>query len=195
MASSSSTLTCRIGYRLAPPWTIYIRFQSPDSALDPVQTCAVRRVEIDIVAFVAARWRSVESPPVGVGRVHLPGLDRAAARLSERSRQSRRRGPSPSRPPLILRQRLVALVWILRQLVDAHGSSSGRSSPVLIPRRRTRPAIEPRHAPAHRPDAGVNPASRRSGRLLFLSRPSTGSACALNLSAVDDQDGPGRSSG
>ncbi len=169
---------------------LYTAFDHPESALDPIQI--VRRHprvhDREIVAFIAAGlafgrvasvMASVEAvcrvlgpSPAEFVRTFDPGRDGAALR------------------PLVHRwtrgEDLVALLWILRTLVERHGSLEGGFAEGVEPGAAdVSAAIERFSARARAVD--VRPAYGRrvradAGVHYFFSRPSTGSACKrINL--------------
>lgn len=168
---------------------LYAGFNHPESALDPVQV--VRRypdlADREIVAFVTAGLafgrvasviNSVESLCAAMGpgpaafvRAFEPGrTDRAIRRLGHR---------------WIRGEDLVALLWILRVLLDTHGSLERAFAGGLeADCQHVGEALERFSAGVRAMD--LRPAYRtvpvRPGVFSFFARPSTGSACKrLNL--------------
>jgi uncharacterized protein (TIGR02757 family) len=168
---------------------LYESFNHPESALDPIQI--VRRYarpdDRELVGFVAAGlafgrvasvMASVEAvcaafgpSPAAFVRTFDPGRDGTALRqIGHRWTRG---------------QDLVALVWILRRLIDMHGSLEGALSAGLEPGHAdVEVALERFAAVARtidlRPAYGRVP--RQPGAHYFFARPSTGSACKrLNL--------------
>jgi len=169
---------------------LYESFNAPESALDPIQI--VRRYprvdDREIVGFIAAglafgRVASVMASIEAVCAV-LGGRPGKAVRAFEPGRDGE------ALRPLVHRwtrgHDLVALVWVLRQMIERHGSleqafAAGldRDAPDVGP------AIERFSAEARAVD--LRPAYGRRvpanpGVNYFFSRPSTGSACKrINL--------------
>ena len=168
---------------------LYTGFDRPDSAVDPIQI--VRRYERvedrELVAFIAAglafgRVASVMASIEGVCRVLGPSPAAFVRAFDPRLHGS---------PLRLLGHRwtrgrdFVAMIWMLRQVIDAHGSLEAcfalGNDPAAAD---VGPAIEAFSARARaldfRPAYGRLP--KAPGVLYFLSRPSTGSACKrLNL--------------
>ena len=168
---------------------LYAGFDRPDSAVDPIQI--VRRYDRledrELVAFIAAglafgRMASVMTSIEGVCRVLG-----AAPAVFVRRFEPRAHGDALR----LLSHRwtrgrdFVAMIWMLRQLIEAHGSLEAcfaRGHDPGAPD--VAPSIEAFSARARaldfRPAYGRVP--KTPGVLYFLSRPSTGSACKrLNL--------------
>jgi uncharacterized protein (TIGR02757 family) len=170
--------------------TLYAGFNRPNAALDPIQIVSrYERVDDrEIVAFVAAglafgRVGSVMASVEAVCRVlgphpaayvrHFRPEQHAAPLLSLVHRWTRGRD-------------LAALVYVLRQLVERHGSLEQAFAAGVDPRAPDfGPAIERFSSLAR--DVGLRPAygprvPDRPGVHYFFSRPSTGAACKrLNL--------------
>ena len=168
---------------------LYQSFDHPESALDPIQI--VRRYaavdDREIVAFVAAG--------LAFGRVAsvMASVEAMCARL----------GPSPAAfvrafepardaaafTPIVHRWTrgadLAGLVWILKTLIDRHGSLERAFARGLdISAADVEPALEAFSAEARAVDLRpiYGRAKRTPGAHYFFSRPSTGSACKrLNL--------------
>jgi uncharacterized protein (TIGR02757 family) len=168
---------------------LYAGFNRPESALDPIQI--VRRYERlddrEVVGFVAAG--------LAFGRVAsvMASIEVVCAVLG-RSPASFVRGFDPARDGRPLRSvvhrwtrgdDLVALLWTLRHVLDAHGSLERAFAVGLDPAAAdVGGAIERFSALARAVDCrqayGRRPAS--PGVHYFFSRPSTGAACKrLNL--------------
>ena len=169
---------------------LYTSFDHPESALDPIQI--VRRYprteDREIVAFVAAglafgRVASVMASVDAVCRVMGPS-PAAFVRAFEPSRQGA--------PLVALGHRwirgvdLVALLWILRELVQAHQSLERAFAKGLAgPAADVGGAIESFSSAARAVD--LRPAYGRRipaapGTYYFFSRPSSGGACKrINL--------------
>src|SRR6187399_883145 len=169
---------------------LYGSFNAPESALDPIQI--VRRYprvdDREIVGFIAAG--------LAFGRVAsvMASIEAVCAVLGDRPARTVR-AFDPGRDgdrlrPLVHRWTrgadLVALVWVLRQMIERHGSieqafAAGLDDGAMD----VGPAIE-RFSdearamdlrPAYGPRVPVNP-----GVCYFFVRPSTGSACKrINL--------------
>jgi len=168
---------------------LYASFNHPDSAFDPIQV--VRRYERlddrEVVAFVAAglafgRVASVVQSIESVCRVMGP-----TPGAFVRSFDPRRDG-APLRAIVHRWTRgpdFIALLWILRSLIEEHGSLERSFASGVDPEARdVGPALERFSAAARavdlRPAYGRRP--RAPGVYYFFSRPSTGSACKrLNL--------------
>jgi uncharacterized protein (TIGR02757 family) len=168
---------------------LYSSFNRPDSALDPVQI--VRRYDRlddrEAIAFLAAG--------LAFGRVAsvMASIETVAIALGSAPGQFVRRfdpdRDAASIRPIVHRwtrgDDLVALLWILRQLIDRDGSlelSFARGLDPSAPD--VQGALEDFSCRARqvdvRPAYGRRP--RRPGAHYFFSRPSTGSACKrLNL--------------
>ena len=168
---------------------LYLSFNHPDSAFDPVQVVRrYRRLEDrEIVAFIAAglafgRVQSVVASIESVCRV-LGDAPAAFVRHFDPARDGR---PLHSLVHRWTRGRdFVALLWMLRCVLEIHGSlerafanASDPAAPDIGP------AIETFCAEGRsidfRPAYGRVPAA--PGVFYFLARPSTGSACKrINL--------------
>ena len=168
---------------------LYAAFNHPESAFDPIQI--VRRYERladrEVVAFVASglafgRVASVVASVEAVCRVLGPAPAAFVRQFDPR------RDAEPLRPLVHRWTRgadLVALLWVIRSILDAHGSiercfASGNDPAAAD----VGPAIEAFAALARsvdlRPAYGRVP--RPPGVFYFFSRPSTGSACKrMNL--------------
>ena len=168
---------------------LYESFNAPDSAVDPIQVVRrYRQVEDrEIVAFVAAglafgRVASVMTSVEAVCRVLGPSPARFL------------RAFDPDRDGLPLRSLVhrwtrgpdfIALLWILRRLIEAHGSLerafiSGQADGAAD----VRQALEAFSAMARAIPLGpaYGRVPRAPGVFYFFSRPSTGAACKrLNL--------------
>jgi len=168
---------------------LYRSFNHPDSAFDPIQVVRryVRVEDRELVAFIGAglafgRVASVVASVEAVCRVLGPEPVRFI------------RGFDPKRdggPLRLLGHRwtrgedFVAMIWMLRQLIEAHGSleacfAAGNGAAA----RDVGPAIDAFSDTARAVD--FSPAygrvPERPGVFYFLSRPSTGSACKrINL--------------
>lgn len=177
--------------RLKPPLDrLYATFDHPESALDPIQI--VRRYaavdDREIVAFVAAglafgRVASVMASVEAVCRVMGP-RPAAFVRAFEPSRDGRALLPIVHR--WVRGTDLVALLWVLRALVERHGSLESAVACGLLPDHTDLgPAIERFSGEAREIDLrpAYGPAlSARPGVHYFFSRPSTGGACKrMNL--------------
>jgi len=168
---------------------LYTSFNHPESAFDPIQV--VRRYERledrEIVGFMAAglafgRVASVVQSIEAVCRVLGPAPAKFV-RTFDHSRDG-----APLRP-LVHRwtrgEDLVAVLWILRQLLEEHGSIEASIAAGLEPLAPdVSDAIEAFSTRARavdlRPAYGRRPKS--PGAWYFFTRPSTGSACKrLNL--------------
>jgi uncharacterized protein (TIGR02757 family) len=168
---------------------LYSSFDHPESALDPVQI--VRRYERvddrEVVAYIAAglafgRVASVMASIEAMCAVLGPA-PAAAVRAFEPSRDG-----APLRPLVHRWTRgddFVALLWILRQLLEVNGSLERAFTGGLDPGAEdVEAALESFSTRARAVD--VKPAYGRAKRApgvhYFFSRPSTGSACKrLNL--------------
>ena len=168
---------------------LYQSFDHPESALDPIQI--VRRYaavnDREIVAFVAAG--------LAFGRV--------ASVMASVEAMCERLGPSPAAfvrafepardaaafTPIVHRWTrgadLAGLIWILKTLIDRHGSLERAFARGLdISAADVEPALEAFSAEARAVDLRpiYGRAKRNPGAHYFFSRPSTGSACKrLNL--------------
>jgi uncharacterized protein (TIGR02757 family) len=168
---------------------LYAGFNRPDSAVDPIQI--VRRYprldDREIVAFIAAA--------LAFGRVAsvMASIEALCATLGDHpARRVREFDPSVHGVPL---RRLVhrwtrgddfvALLWILRQLVERHGSlEAAFAATGRLDRPDVGDALEAFSAEAReidlRPAYGRRP--RAPGVYFFFARPSTGGACKrMNL--------------
>jgi uncharacterized protein (TIGR02757 family) len=164
---------------------LYDGFNAPDSALDPIQI--VRRYprvdDREIIAFVAGAlaFGRVASVMASVDAVCRVMGGRPAAFV---------RGFDPARDGAPLRALVhrwtrgndfVALIWILRAIVEQHGSLERAFAAGLDPEQpHVGPAIEAFSASARAVD--LRPAYGRRvpekpGVCYFFSRPSTGGAC------------------
>jgi len=164
---------------------LYAGFNAPDSALDPIQI--VRRYsridDREIVAFVAGA--------LAFGRVAsvMASVDAVCRVMGERP-AAFVRGFDPARDGDPLRALVhrwtrgndfVALVWILRALIEQHGSLERAFAAGLDPLHpHVGPAIEAFSTAARAVD--LRPAYGRRvpekpGVCYFFSRPSTGGAC------------------
>ena len=169
---------------------LYEAFNAPDSALDPIQI--VRRYaapdDREIVGFVAAAlaFGRVASVMASVEQLCLV-LGASPARSVRTFDPDRDGAPLRSLVHRWTRgDDFVALLWILRQLVEAHGSIEGAFAPGLAPDAiDVGDAIEQFAARARAVD--LRPAYGRRvpaspGVYYFFTRPSTGSACKrMNL--------------
>jgi uncharacterized protein (TIGR02757 family) len=169
---------------------LYASFDHPESALDPIQI--VRRYaasdDREIVAFVAAglafgRVASVMASVEAVCRVLGP-RPAAFVRGFEPARDGAALLPVAHR--WIRGRDLVALLWILRQLLERHGSLERTVASGLSPADAdVGPALE--HLAAEVRGIDLEPVYGRPvppnpGVYYFFSRPSTGGACKrLNL--------------
>ena len=168
---------------------LYASFNYPDSALDPIQI--VRRYarvdDREVVAFVAAglafgRVASVMASVESVCAVLGP-RPAAFVRAFEIARDAEHLRPIVHR--WTRGRDLIGLVWILRALIDRHGSIERAFAAGGDPEARdVAPALEAFSASARavdlRPVYGRVPAT--PGAHYFFSRPSTGAACKrLNL--------------
>ena len=168
---------------------LYDSFNSPESARDPIQI--VRRYERlddrEVVGFIAAglafgRVASVMASIDAVCRVLGPA-PAAFVRHFDPAREGR------TLLPLVHRwtrgRDLVALVWLLRRLIETQGSIEAAFAAGLDPGAPdVGGAIERFSAGARAVDfrPAYGRATRNPGVFYFLSRPSTGSACKrLNL--------------
>jgi uncharacterized protein (TIGR02757 family) len=168
---------------------LYAAFDVADSAVDPVNI--VRRYprvdDREIIAFVAAG--------LAFGRVAsvIESIDDVRAVLGPSpARFVRRFDPeTASRPLRALGHRwtrgadLVALVWVLRQLLERHGSLERAVADGLAPEAPdVGEALDRFTGDARSVDLGpaYGRVPRRPGVYFFFSRPSAGSACKrLNL--------------
>jgi uncharacterized protein (TIGR02757 family) len=181
-----STSTTRLGPALND---LYLAFNHPESAFDPIQV--VRRYERvedrELVAFIASglafgRVASVVASIEAVCQVLGP-----APASFIRAFDPRRHGAPLRR----LGHRwtrgadFVALIWLLRQLIQAHGSLEACFAAGNDPQAPdVGPAIEVFSARARAVDflAAYGRVLDCPGVFYFLSRPSTGSACKrINL--------------
>ena len=169
---------------------LYTSFDHPDSALDPIQI--VRRYrsveDREIVAFIAAglafgRVASVMASVEAVCQVLGPH-PAAVVRAFDCARDGQALRPIVHR--WIRGADLVALIWILRRVLESHGSLERAFAAGLTPDAGTvAQAIEGVSAAARTVD--VRPAYGRAapdaaGVFYFFSRPSSGGACKrLNL--------------
>ena len=168
---------------------LYESFNAPDRAVDPIQI--VRRYERledrEIVAFVASglafgRVASVMASIEAVCRVMGPSPS-TFVRAFDPVRDGR------SLRPLVHRWTrgadFVALLWILRQMLEKHGSLERGFAAGLHPEASdVGPALESFSARAR--EIPLGPAygrvPRNPGVYYFFARPSTGAACKrLNL--------------
>ena len=168
---------------------LYASFNQPDSAVDPIQI--VRRYprldDREIIGFVASG--------LAFGRV--------ASVMASVEAVCRALGPEPARfvrafdparnagalHPIVHRwtrgRDLIALVWVLRRILERHGSIERSFAAGLDPSAAdVGPAIEAWCAEARaidlRPAYGRVP--KRPGVFYFFARPSAGSACKrINL--------------
>jgi len=168
---------------------LYLAFNHPDSAFDPIQV--VRRygrvADREIVAFVASglafgRVASVVQSVEAMCRVMGPE-PAAFVRAFDPARDGQ-----PLRALVHRWTRgddFVALLWVLRQLIGEHGSLERAFAAGVDPASRdVGDAIERFAAAARRVDLrpAYGRAPRRPGVHYFFTRPSTGSACKrLNL--------------
>jgi uncharacterized protein (TIGR02757 family) len=169
---------------------LYTAFDHPESAVDPIQI--VRRYarveDRELVAFVAAGLAFGRVASVMASVEAMCAVLGAAPAMAIRSFDPSRDG-APLRPLVHRWTRgadFVALLWILRELLDQHGSLerafatglSGGAHDVgdaLEVFSATARSIDLR--PAYGPHVPANP-----GVYYFFSRPSTGAACKrLNL--------------
>jgi uncharacterized protein (TIGR02757 family) len=169
---------------------LYASFNYPESALDPIQI--VRRypavADREIVAFVAAG--------LAFGRVAsvMASVEAVCAVLGpEPAAFVRRFDPRRDAPPLepivhrwIRGRDITALIWILRSLIERHGSLEGAmASGLASAAQNVEGAIE--HLANEGREVDLEPVYGRRPRpapgvSYFLSRPSTGSACKrINL--------------
>ena len=168
---------------------LYASFDHPESALDPIQI--VRRYpevrDREIVAFIAAG--------LAFGRVAsvMASVETVCAVLGPSPADFVRRF-DPARDtaafiPIVHRwtrgHDLAGLVWILKTLIDRHGSLEGAFARGLDPAASdVEAALEAFSAEARAVDLRpiYGRAKRNPGAHYFFSRPSTGSACKrLNL--------------
>jgi uncharacterized protein (TIGR02757 family) len=168
---------------------LYASFNAPDAALDPVQI--VRRYrdvrDREVVGFVAAglAFGRVASVMASIGAVcDVIGPSPAAFVTGF---EPERDGP-PLQPIVHRWTRgvdLVALLWVLKGILQRHGSMERAFAIGLAPNTDCGPAIERFAAEARSID--LRPAygrrvPARPGVHYFLTRPSTGSACKrINL--------------
>jgi uncharacterized protein (TIGR02757 family) len=169
---------------------LYASFDHPESALDPIQI--VRRytacADREVVAFVAAglafgRVASVMASVEAVCRVMGP-RPAAFVRAFEPARDGAALLTIGHR--WIRGRDLVALMWILRQLLERHGSLERAVAAGLSPGDAdVGPAIERLAAEVRAIDLGPaygHPVPANPGVHYFFSKPSTGGACKrLNL--------------
>ena len=168
---------------------LYASFNQPDSAVDPIQI--VRRYprleDREIVGFVAAG--------LAFGRVAsvMASVESVCAALGPKPAQFVRAfdpaKDSDALKPIVHRwtrgRDLVAMVWILRRLLDEHGSLERSVAAHVDPKAAdVGDALEAWSNKARaidlRPAYGRVP--KTPGAHYFFSRPSTGSACKrLNL--------------
>jgi uncharacterized protein (TIGR02757 family) len=168
---------------------LYEAFNLPDSAVDPIQIVRryARADDREVVAFVAAglafgRVASVMTSVEAVCR--LLGPSPAAFVRAVEPRAS-----LPAFEPVVHRWTrgvdLVALLWILRNLLDEAGSVEAAFARGLdAADADVGPALEQFSARARRVDLRpvYGRVPRQPGAHYFFSRPSTGSACKrLNL--------------
>lgn len=169
---------------------LYAGFNYPDSALDPIQI--VRRydrvADREIVAFVAGalafgRVASVMASVEAVARVLGPRPEAFVRQFDPARDGGELRG-------LVHRwtrgNDFVALIWILRSLIETHGSLEAAFAPGVDPAAAdVGPAIERFCTLARAVDlTGVygRPVPASPGVYYFFSRPSTGGACKrINL--------------
>lgn len=165
--------------------SLYAGFNAPDSALDPIQI--VRRYtrveDREIVAFVAGA--------LAFGRVlSVMSSVEAICRVLGPSPAAFVRAFDPARDGVPLRALVhrwtrghdfVALIWILRQMIERHGSMERAFAAGVEPGHdHVGPAIERFSAEARAID--LRPAYGRRvpekpGVYYFFSRPSSGGAC------------------
>jgi uncharacterized protein (TIGR02757 family) len=169
---------------------LYGTFNYPESARDPIQIVRryPRTADREIVAFIAAglafgRVASVMASIEAVCAVMGPEPARFVRTFDPR-RDGRRMRPLVHR--WIRGADLVALVWILRALLEQHGSLEGAFGAGLDPAAQdVGGAIDQFSAQARAIDVGPAYGARlpaAPGVHYFLSRPSAGSACKrLNL--------------
>ena len=169
--------------------TLYHAYNHPESALDPIQI--VRRYarldDREIVAFIAAG--------LAFGRVAsvMASIEAVCAVIGP-APAAFVRTFDPAADGVLLRRLvhrwtkgvdLIALLWILRQMLDAHGTLERAFARDLDPDvRDVEQAIEAFSARARaidlRPAYGRAP--RAPGAHYFFTRPSTGAACKrMNL--------------
>ena len=173
---------------------LYESFNAPDSAFDPVQVVREypRVDDREIVAFIASA--------VAFGRVAsvVNSTNAICAVLGKRPAKFLA-GFDPKRDGAPLRSLVhrwtrgddfVALLWILRVLIDEHGSLENAFAAGLRDEDAdVGPAIERFSARARGVDVrpvygrrGLKPTPARPGVYYFFPRPSTGSACKrMNL--------------
>ena len=168
---------------------LYESFNAPDHAVDPIQI--VRRYERledrEIVAFVASglafgRVASVMASIEAVCKVLGPSPS-TFVRAFDPVRDGR-----PLRPLVHRWTRgadFVALLWILRQMLETHGSLETGFAAGLHPEAPdVGPALEAFSAGARKTPLGpaYGRVPRNPGVYYFFARPSTGAACKrLNL--------------
>jgi uncharacterized protein (TIGR02757 family) len=168
---------------------LYHSFNDPDSATDPIQI--VRRFERDddreVVGFCAAA--------LAFGRVTsvIQSIERLLAvmgpRPAEYVRRFDPRREAPSYASLVHRWTrgvdLVALVWVMKQMIDRSGSIEGFFVEDFTPGApHVGPALDSfsRRARALDLRAAYGRLPKQPGVCYFFPRPSTGSACKrLNL--------------
>ncbi len=174
---------------------LYADFNHPDSATDPIQI--VRRFDADddreIVGFIAAA--------LAFGRVSsvLQSIERVLAVMGPQPAAYVRRfdpardgaGVCRHRPPLDARADIVALLWVLRQMIDRAGSIEGfflegddaAADDVAAGARQLFDA----RAGARSEGARTAASRKRAGRLLLLSAAVGGSGlqAAESVSALD----------
>jgi uncharacterized protein (TIGR02757 family) len=170
--------------------SLYASFNSPESALDPIQI--VRRYrrlqDREIVGFVAAglAFGRVASVIASVEAVCRVMGDHPAAFVRQFSPARDAAGLQPIVHRWIRGADVVALLWVLRNLVQTHGSLEQAFSAGLDAKHEdVSHAIETFSDQARgvdlRPVYGSR-VPRVPGAHYFFSRPSTGSACKrLNL--------------
>jgi uncharacterized protein (TIGR02757 family) len=169
---------------------LYTSFNYPESALDPIQI--VRRYpavdDREIVAFVAAglAFGRVASVMASVEAVCAVLGPEPAAFVRQFEPRKHARAFEPIVHRWIRGRDISALIWILRSLVERHGSleramAGGLASPdqnvegaiERLAREGREVDLAPVYGRQPRPAPGVS---------YFLSRPSTGSACKrINL--------------
>lgn len=169
---------------------LYASFDHPESAIDPVQI--VRRYEArddrELVAFVAAglafgRVASVMASVEAVCQV-MGARPAAFVRGFEPARDGAALAPLVHR--WIRGRDLVALLWILRRLLERHGSlEHAVAAGLAATDADIGPALEHLAAEVRAIDlmpAYGSPVPPKPGVYYFFSKPSTGSACKrLNL--------------
>jgi uncharacterized protein (TIGR02757 family) len=168
---------------------LYESFNVPDSATDPIQIVRQydRLEDREVVAFVAAG--------LAFGRVaSVMASIRAVCSVMGPSPAMFVRAFDPARDgrglrPLVHRwtrgRDFVALLWILRRMLDDHGSLEKSFAAGLAPEDLdVGPALESFSARARAVPVGpaYGRVPRRPGVFYFFARPSTGAACKrLNL--------------